>query len=152
MPLRYVVPDTCAIAASLYNEIHSAKTDPMLEAIRQRTVDAVSPSVGLPEFFNVSRKKLDARFTNPTLLPATVDTAVIDFMALPITWIDVEPLAAEAWRLHRNYAIETNDAFFVAVAVQFSAEIWTIDTQFAASTSTMPNPVSVYDLKSVSWK
>lgn len=90
MPLRYVVPDTCAIAASLYNEMYSANTDPMLQAIRQRTVDAVSPSLGLPEFLNVSRKKLNIKFTNPPLSRAVVDATIAKFMSLPITWIDLE--------------------------------------------------------------
>lgn len=146
MPLRYIVPDTCAIAASLYNEQYSSATDPMLQEIRQRTVDAVAPSLGLAEFLNVSRRKL----TDPTLSQAAVDTAVADFMSLPITWIDVEPFAAEAWRVHRNYGIETGDAFFLAVAAEFSAEIWTTDTQFTASTK--PIYANIYDLKVSSWK
>ena len=112
MPLRYIVPDTCAIAASLYNEPHSAAADPMLQEIRLRTVDAVAPSLGLAEFLNVSRKKLDPNFTRLTLSTSVVDTTVAEFMALPITWIDVEVFAAEAWRLHRAHAIETGDAFF----------------------------------------
>ncbi len=109
MPLRYIVPDTCAIAASLYNETHSPATDLMLQEIRQRTVDAVAPSLGLAEFLNVSRRKL----ADPALSQAAVDTAVADFMSLPITWIDVESFAAEAWRLHRTYGVETGDAFFL---------------------------------------
>lgn len=146
MPLRYIVPDTCAVAASLYNETHSPATDSMLQEIRQRTVDAVAPSLGLAEFLNVSRRKL----TDPALSQAMVDTAVADFMSLPITWVDVEPFAAEAWRLHRDHGIETGDAFFLAVAIEFSAEIWTTDTQFTASTR--PIYTDIYDLKISSWK
>jgi len=150
MPLRYVVPDTCAIASSLYNEEYSTATDPMLQAIRQRTVDAVAPSLGLAEFFNVSRKKLDPKFTNPTLSQSEVDIAVAEFMSMPVTWIDAEPLAAEAWLLHRNHGIETGDAFFAVVAVRFSAEIWTIDTKFTASTQ--PVHPNIYDMKVSPWK
>jgi len=118
----------------------------MLQEIRQRTVDAVAPSLGLAEFLNVSRRKL----TDPALSQAMVDTAVADFMSLPITWVDVEPFAAEAWRLHRDHGIETGDAFFLAVAIEFSAEIWTTDTQFTASTR--PIYTDIYDLKISSWK
>lgn len=150
MPLRYVVPDTCAIAASLYNEMYSANTDPMLQAIRQRTVDAVSPSLGLPEFLNVSRKKLNIKFTSPPLSQVIVDATIAKFMLLPITWIDVEPFTNKAWRLHCDHGIETGDAFFVAIAEEFSAEIWTIDTQFTASTQ--PVYADIYDLKAVAWK
>ena len=150
MPLRYIVPDTCAIAASLYNEQYSSATDPMLQEIRQRTVGAVAPSLGLAEFFNVSRKKLDPKFTNPILSQAVIDNALASFLSLPITWIDVEPFAAEAWRLHRDHGIETGDAFFLAVAIDFSAEIWTTDTQFTASTR--PIYTNIYDLKVSSWK
>lgn len=145
MPLRYIVPDTCALAASLYNEPHSAATDPMLREIRLRTVDAVAPSLGLAEFLNVSRRKL----ADPTLSQALVDTAVAEFLSLPITWIDFEPFAAEVWRLHRIHKIETGDAFFVAVADAFSAEIWTVDTQFAAATK--PVYASITDLKVSGW-
>ncbi len=149
MPLKYIVPDTCALAASLYNEIYSSATDPMLQEIRLRTVDAVAPSLGIAEFLNVSRKKLDPKFTNPTLSQAVVDAAVVEFLSLPITWIDVEAFAAEAWHLHRAHAIETGDAFFVAVAVAFSAEIWTTDSQFTASTKLVY--AAITDLKVSSW-
>ena len=150
MPLRYVVPDTCAVAASLYNEAHSLATDPMLQAIRQRTVDAVAPSLGLTEFLNVSRRKLDPKLTNPTLSQSVVDAAVANFLSLPITWIDIEPYAAEAWRLHRSHQIETGDAFFLAIAMEFSAEIWTTDTQFTASTRVIY--ANIYNLKVSLWK
>jgi len=146
MPLRYIVPDTCAVAASLYNEAHSLATTPMLEAIRQRTVDAVAPALGLVEFLNVSRRKL----AGSTLSQAAVDTAVADLLSLPITWVDVEPYAAEAWRLHTSYGVETGDAFFLAVAIEFSAEIWTTDTQFTASAR--PLHADIYDLKVSPWK
>lgn len=149
MPLRYIVPDTCALAASLYNELYSAATDPMLQETRLRTVDAVAPSLGLAEFLNVSRKKLDPKFTNPTLSQSVVDTTVIEFLSLPITWIDVEAFTAEAWRLHRVHAIETGDAFFVAVAAAFSAEVWTTDTQFTSATK--PIYTSIIDLKVSAW-
>lgn len=145
MPLRYIVPDTCAVAASLYNELHSAATDPMLEEIRLRTVDAVAPSLELAEFLNVSRRKL----ADPALSQALVDSAVADFLSLPITWIDIEPFAAEVWRLHRVHKIETGDAFFVAVADAFSAEIWTIDTQFTAAAK--PVYAGITDLKVSAW-
>ncbi len=151
MPLRYIVPDTCALAASLYKELYSAATDPMLQEIRLRTVDAVAPSLGLAEFLNVSRKKLDPKFTNPVLSQAEVDTAVTEFLSLPITWIDVEPFATEAWRLHRVHAIETGDAFFVAVAAEFSAEIWTIATHFTDKTKQIHSGPSITDLKFFPW-
>ena len=149
MTLRYIVPDTCALAASLYNETYSSVTDPMLQAIRLRTVDAVAPTLGLAEFLNVSRRKLDPNSANP-LSQAAVDSAVAEFLSLPITWIDIEPYAEEAWRVHRLHKIETGDAFFVAIAKEFSAEIWTVDSQFAASTTIMYEHIC--DLKVLSWR
>ena len=149
MPLRYVVPDTCAIAASLYNELHSSVTDPMLQSIRLRTVDAVAPTSGLSEFLNISRRKLDLNAVNP-LSHSAVDSAVAEFMSLPITWVDIEPYAEEAWRLHRVHKIETGDAFFVTIAMEFSAEIWTVDNQFTATTKIMYE--NIYDLKVLPWR
>lgn len=62
MPLRYIVPDTCAIAASLYNELYSANTDPLLQAIRQRTVVAVADA------FSAEIWTIDTQFTAATKL------------------------------------------------------------------------------------
>jgi predicted nucleic acid-binding protein len=84
------------------------------------------------------------------LSQAAVDTAVAEFMSLPITWIDIEPYAEEAWRVHRLYKIETGDAFFVTITLEFSAEILTVDSQFAASTKIMYE--NICDLKVVPWR
>ena len=147
---RYIVPDTCVLAAALYNEIYTLQAELILEEIRQGTVDAVAPSLGMAEFLNVSRKKLDPRFTSPALSQAVVNTAVANFTTLPITWIDIEPYTAQAWHLHRDHKIETGDAFFVAIAMEFSAEIWTTDSQFTGSTRLVY--ANIYDLKASSWK
>jgi len=127
---RYIVPDTCALSASFYNEIYAANADPMLEAIRLRSVDALAPSLGKAEFLNVSRKKLDPAFTSPVLNAADVEAAVAEFLALPIEWVDIDVLTEQAWRLHRNHKLQTGDAYFVEVARLRQAEIWTTDVQF----------------------
>ena len=142
---RYIVPDTCALSASFYNEVYAVNADPMLEAIRLRSVEAVAPSLGKAEFLNVSRKKLESAFTSPVLDIADVEIAIAEFLALPIFWVDLDPLTEEAWRLHRNYNLQTGDAYFVEVARQWDAEIWTIDGQFARAARSI-HPKS-FDLK-----
>ncbi len=142
---RYIVPDTCAIATSLYNETYSSNADPLLEAIRLQSVDAIAPSSCFTEFFNVSRKKADGDRNNPPLPASQVEAVVADFLALPILWLDIEPFASTAWQLHRDYGIQTGDAFFVAVAQLWQAELWTKDNQFI--TTVTPIYASVYDLK-----
>ena len=127
---RFIVPDTCALSASLYNEVYAANADPLLQAIRLQTVTAVAPSLGKAEFLNVSRRKLDPQLTAPVLSVADVENAVAEFMSLPIQWVDIDPIAMLAWRLHRDHGLQTADAFFVEIARQYQAEIWTTDAQF----------------------
>ena len=124
--LRLIVPDTCALAASLYNELFAANADPLLNAIRLQDVDALAPSLGKAEFLNLSRKKL----ATPGISTADVEAVVSDFVALPILWVEIDSLTANAWRLHRDYGLETGDAFFLEVARQWQAEVWTTDEQF----------------------
>lgn len=143
--VRYVVPDTCAIGASLYKELYSSNIDPMLDAIRREQVVAIAPDLGLAEFLNLSRKKLDLRYTNPVLSRSMVDEAVDDFLSLPIDWIDIRDLALNAWHLYEDNGVETADAFFVEVARQWEAEIWTIDTQFFRAVKPIHN--NSFDLK-----
>ena len=115
---RYIVPDTCALAASFYNEIYAVNADPLLQAILLGSVDAIAPSLGKAEFLNVSRKKLVPNLKSPALAIADVEMAVAEFLALPILWIDIDPFTEEAWRLHRDHHIETGDAFFLEIARQ----------------------------------
>ncbi len=128
--LRYIVPDTSAIAAALYRETYSAQSEPLLRAIRKGNVEAVMPSSGFTEFFNVSRKKLVSSANSPALAAADVEAVVSDFLTLPILWWGIDSLAPAAWRFHRDHGLETGDAFFVEVARQWDAELWTIDDQF----------------------
>jgi len=125
---RYIVPDTCAIAAALFNEPLSARAEPLLRAIRAQTIDAVAPSLMLWEFLNVCRKKREG---SSALASNVVQAAVKDFFALPILYVELEPLAPAAWSIYQPGGVETGDAFFVAVARQWEAEIWTTDGRFA---------------------
>ncbi len=127
---RYAVPDTSAIAAALYNEPYTLQAEPLLEAIRKGAVDAVAPSSGLTEFFNVSRKKLISSGPRPAPSVADVEAVVADFLTLPILWWEINAIAPAAWRLHRDQGVGTGDAFFLEVARQWDAEIWTLDEQF----------------------
>ncbi len=131
--VRYIVPDTSALAAAFYNEPGSINAASLLEAIRSQTADAVAPSILLPEFLNVSRKKQQGNTAQgflpvPTLV---VEAVVADFLALPIVLEEVEGLAAGAWRLHQDYGIQTADAFFVELARKWQAELWTADIHLA---------------------
>lgn len=142
---RYVVPDTSALAAALYNEAYTLQAEPLLEAIRKGSVDSVAPSSGLTEFLNVSRKKLIPSGMYPALSVANVEAVVADFLILPIVWWEINVIAPSAWRLHRDHGLETGDAFFVEVARQWDAELWTIDDQFFQKASAVYP--KVFDLR-----
>ena len=120
---RYIIPDTCAFAASLYNEPYSANADPLLTAIRSGSVEAIAPSVCLTEFLNVSRKKHEPDRAGVVALPVTeVEAVVIDFLTLPVLWIDSDPATAlNAWHLHQHHQLQTADAIFAEVARQWQA-------------------------------
>ncbi len=130
---RYIVPDTSALAAAFYNELSSANAAPLLTAIRSHSVGAVAPSLLLPEFLNVSRKKQQGNAVQGFLpVPALVVEAIVaDFLALPIILEEDEALAAGAWRLHQDHGIQTADAFFVELARRWQAELWTADDHLA---------------------
>ena len=123
---RLIVPDTCALAASLYNEVFAPHADPMLNSIRLQDVDAIGPSLCKAEFLNLSRKKS----ATPGMAMSDIEAVIVDFFALPVLWIDIDSLAESAWRLHVDYGIETGDAFFLEFARQRDAELWTTDEQF----------------------
>jgi predicted nucleic acid-binding protein len=144
---RYVVPDTSAIAAALYNESYTLQAEPLLEAIRKGSVDAVAPSSGLTEFLNVSRKKLISSGSHSASFVADVEAIVADFLTLPILWWEISAIAPSAWRLHRSQGVETGDAFFLEVARQWDAEIWTLDEQFYR-TAHLAHP-KTFDLRTI---
>jgi predicted nucleic acid-binding protein len=129
---RYIVPDTCALAAILFQEQYSSNAAPLLTAIRNETIEAVAPSIGLAEFLNVARK----RIANPQvpLSPGQVDAVVQDFLSLPITWWDVQEADTGAtlrcWREYWNHGVGTWDAYFLILAQDFDAELWTTDGPF----------------------
>lgn len=129
---RYIVPDTSSLAAALYQEPASAHAAPLLQAIRLQTVEAIAPSLALPEFFNVSRKKRNGNQTHgiAPVSASLVEAIVSDFLNLRIVWEDIDALAESGWRLHRDHQIETADAFFLEAARQWQAELWTADEQF----------------------
>ena len=150
---RWIVPDSCALAASIYNEPHSANADPMLDAIRRFNVEAVAPSLGLAEFLNISRKKLSPQTVNGVTYPAlpatVVDAAVADFLNLPILWVDTESIVSTAWHLHRTHAVQTGDAFFLALGMSWGAELWTTDVPFAKRAKAVyPN---TFDLQAIAF-
>ncbi len=129
---RYIVPDTSSLAAAFYNEAASSHALPLLQAIRAQTVEAIAPSLMLPEFLNVCRKKQKG---NPVLgfapVPVPLVEAIVsDVLALPLVLEEMRPLAINAWRLHQDHGIQTADAFFLEVARQWQAELWTADDQF----------------------
>lgn len=138
---RYVVPDSCALAAGLYPETLSANADPLVEAIRSASVDTIAPELGIAEFRNVSRKKVEGYrhrgITYPPLPLAGVEAIVRDFLALPITWVDLRTGASGAWNLYATRNVQTYDAFFLEVAIQWEAELWTTDADFAAAAGTI---------------
>lgn len=134
---RYVVPDTSSLAAAFYNEAGSGNAIPLLQAIRAQAVTAVAPSLMLPEFLNVCRKKQKG---NPPLgfapVPAALVEAIIsDLLALPLVLEEIGPLTVNAWRLHQDHGIQTADAFFLEVARLWQAELWTVDDQLFGSAS-----------------
>ena len=143
---RYVVPDTSALAAAFYKEPASANAAPLLEAIRAETVSAVAPDLLLPEFLNVCRKKQSASLAlGFAPVPASIADAIVsDFVSLRIVLENLGGLTQHSWRLHQDYGIETGDAFFLAVAQQWQAELWTADAQFFRRASTVYS--LVYDL------
>lgn len=154
MAQRYIVPDTCAIAAALYRKSFSLNVDPLINAIRNRTVDAVAPVVGIAEFLNVSRKKIEGYKTGgqqyPPLNQGIVDSAIQVFFSLPIVWIDINRnLALRSWHTYLNEGIQTGDAFFLEIAREFSAEIWTTDEPFYQKTQ--PFYGNVYNLRSMTF-
>ena len=147
MPVyRYVVPDTSALAAAFYKEPSSANASPLLHAVRLQTVAAIAPQLILPEFLNVCRKKQNASLALG-YAPVSSDDAeaiVQDFLVLPLVLEDMTALAGQAWRLHQDHGLETGDAFFLAAAQQWQAELWTADVQFFRRASAVY--AAVYDL------
>ena len=125
---RYVVPDTCAVAAALFNEVYSANALPLIEAIHRQGVHAIAPVLGIAEFLNVSRKKVEAR-DGHSLHLADVEAIVADFFSLPIAWENIEQNQKKAWRWYHS-GVETADAFFLQTAIDWDAEIWTTDQKF----------------------
>lgn len=147
--IRYVVPDTSALAAAFYNETVSAHAIPLLQTIRSQTVEAIAPSLLLPEFLNVCRRKKQG---NPSQGFAPVPTPLVeaivnDMLALPLVLEETRPLTVGAWRLHQNHGIQTADAFFVEVARQWQAELWTADEQLFRSASQVYG--SVFNLRTI---
>lgn len=134
------------MAAAFYKEPASANAAPLLEAIRAETISPIAPDLLLPEFLNVCRKKQSAGLAHGFLpVPASVaDSIVSDFVNLKIVVESLEALTLTAWRLHQDHGIETGDAFFLAVAQQWQAELWTTDAQFFRRASGIYGPV--YDL------
>jgi len=143
--MRYVVPDTCAIAAGLFVEQWTGNCGPMIEAIRRREVEAIAPAIGLAEFLSVARKKM----AGADLSPLVIDSVVADFFSLPITWWDIDEastgLTQRCWRTHRTHSVGAWDAYFLLLAQDFQAEVWTTDKQFYQTASALyPN---VHDLQ-----
>ncbi len=143
MPLRIIVPDTCAIGNALFREPLAPNADPLLTAIRMRTVDAVAPVLCQVEFINICRKKMEG-VGAPALGAPIVKTAIDEFLSLPITWEPITPeLTEDAWAWYLR-GVGTGDAYFAAVATAWSAEIWTSDTEFVRRTA--PHHSAIYDL------
>ena len=123
---RYVVPDACVLGAAFFAERYTQNAVPLLNAIRTGAVDAIMPTVGMNEFLNICRNKLDKG-----IAPAMVEQIVEDFAGLPIEWWDQGVKASkEAWRLYREKGIGTNDAFYCLLARDWQAELWTQDGDF----------------------
>lgn len=139
LPPRYIVPDTCALAAALYNEPYSGNVDPLLDAIRFGTVDAIAPTLCMAEFLNVSRKKRQSGLSD-----SQVEKAILDFLSLPIVWIEMDrSVIYSAWQLHFHESVETADAVFAEIAIQWQAEIWTSDDRFITKLS--PHYSKIFD-------
>jgi predicted nucleic acid-binding protein len=144
-----VIPDACALGAAFFNEPHSANALPLLKAIENYEVFALMPVVGISEFLNICRKNASS------VSAANLDQIIWEFLTLPVTWIsnDLENQAMSAWRLHRDFTFQTNDAFYFHAAKRWNADLCTIDHGFihtAGQYNTHANTedqIGVFDLR-----
>ncbi len=128
---RLIIPDTCSIGAALFNEPASTNATPLLSAIRLLSVESAVPAVFLPEFMNICRKKFTGWRGAPPIAAPIVDGVFNDMLALPLIWVPIDPyFTREAWSLYTSRQIETNDAYFLFLAIQMDGEIWTTDSRF----------------------
>ena len=143
---RFVTPDAGGLIAALFNETNTARAIPLIRAIERSEVDAVAPSLLVTEFLE---KCAWIRSGGRPYSNQAIDEIVKTFLNLPILYIPNETIASEAWRLHRPGGVELPDAFYLTVAMQWGAELWTADRGLFSQALPVYN--AVFNLNTVSF-
>lgn len=130
---RRIVPDASVMVPAFFpEELHIRGrtfrlTQPALRlaaAITSREVAAFAPGLLLHEFLRRAYRKSSPRSGAASVPLEDVQTQVATFLRLPVTYVPMTQLADLAWDLVVNSGVPPPDAWYVACAMQYQAELW----------------------------
>jgi predicted nucleic acid-binding protein len=129
---QYVVIDASVAGAWSFAEPYSSQAQTVLEAIEAHRVHAIAPDRFVEELLRVCQKKTLPPPVGASIHPDDAWTRFLEIVTSPIYFIPSDELHERAWQLAFAASITTHDALYLAVAEQWSAELWTLDVRLAA--------------------
>ena len=140
----YIVVDACLAGAWSFPEAYTPQAQIVLTAIETRRVIAIVPDRFAEEILRVCQKKTTS--VGASLTAASAFERFLDIMTSPLVFHPSEELHEQAWRLATTIpGLTTHDALYLACAMLWDAELWTLDAKLAAVDSNVYG--KIHDLR-----
>jgi predicted nucleic acid-binding protein len=141
----YVVIDACLAGAWSFPETYTAQAQKVLDAIEAQRVIAIVPDRFAEEILRVCQKKTTGGAAPMT--PTDAFERFLEIMTSPLVFHPSEELHEPAWNLAVTIpGLTTHDALYLACAMLWDAELWTLDAKLASVPKTVFS--KVHDLRS----
>jgi predicted nucleic acid-binding protein len=131
MPIPYIIVDASVAGAWSFTEPFSLQAQQVVASIEAHRVVALAPDRFAEELLRICQKKTAPPPDGAGIEFTDAWNRFLNTITSPIVLWPADELHEDGWRLAGDTGLTTHDTLYLALAVRWGAELWTLDDLLA---------------------